>query len=142
MTWCKDEKETGKLASDFAAGLKPGDLVYLSGPLGAGKSVFARSLIRTLMNAPDLEVPSPTFTLVQLYEMADREIWHFDLYRLKRPEHIYELGLEEALANGIALVEWPERLENLGPSPQYRIDFETAGPEKSWRHVLIKKGSQ
>ncbi|HBR69095.1 MAG TPA: tRNA (adenosine(37)-N6)-threonylcarbamoyltransferase complex ATPase subunit type 1 TsaE [Rhodospirillaceae bacterium] len=113
------EGETGKIAADLAAKTAPGDIVFLRGALGAGKTVFARNFIRALSGQPQLEVPSPTFTLVQTYDAAGRQLWHFDLYRLEDPEEIYELGWEEALSEGgIVLVEWPERLGNLKP-PRY-----------------------
>jgi tRNA threonylcarbamoyladenosine biosynthesis protein TsaE len=92
--------------------------VGLAGPLGAGKTSLARALIHALPGQPGSEtetVPSPTFTLVQVYERAPAPVWHFDLYRLERPEEVWELGWEEALAEGIVLVEWPERLGALLP---------------------------
>ena len=100
---------TAALGARIAAALRPGDLVTLSGPLGAGKSVLARGLVRAL-TSPDEEVPSPTFTLIQLYDGPDFPVAHMDLYRLRRPEEAWELGLEDALADGAAVVEWPERL--------------------------------
>jgi tRNA threonylcarbamoyladenosine biosynthesis protein TsaE len=101
--------------------LKPGDAVCLSGPLGAGKSTLARALIRALTR-PDEDVPSPTFTLVQFYDGADLKIAHFDLYRLTSPQEAYEIGLDEALEDGAAVIEWPERLE--GALPADRLDVE------------------
>lgn len=115
------EEETARHARDFAAMLHPGAVVCLYGDLGLGKSVFARALIRQMAGNPALEVPSPTFTLVQTYETPVAELWHFDLYRLKDPEEIYELGWEEALGHAICLIEWSERL---GPLlPPCRIDI-------------------
>ncbi len=115
------EEETAQHARDFAGTLRPGDVICLYGDLGLGKSVFARALIRHLAEDADLEVPSPTFTLVQTYDTAAGPLWHFDLYRLKDPEEVYELGWEEALAEAINIIEWPERLGYLLPGN--RIDI-------------------
>lgn len=117
----KSEDETVRLAQRFATILKPGDVLCLQGDLGMGKSVFARGLIRALAGNDVLEVPSPTFTLVQTYDTAAGELWHFDLYRLKQPEEVYELGWEDALSGAISIIEWPERLGPLMPPD--RIDI-------------------
>lgn len=116
------EQDTEKLAVRLGAFLLPGDTVFLKGPLGAGKSVFSRALIRSLAGAPDLAVPSPTFTLVQYYETRRGTVYHYDLYRIAAPAEIYELDWEEALS-GITLVEWPERLEELAPEDRLDISF-------------------
>lgn len=110
-----DEAATEQLGAGLAARLKPGDVVGLKGDLGAGKTTLARAIIRAAMNDPDLIVPSPTFTLVETYDTPLGPYWHFDLYRLETPEQVYELGWEEALAEGIVLLEWPERLGPLLP---------------------------
>lgn len=107
---CANEGETAAAAAALATELKPGDAVFLHGTLGMGKSVFARGLIRALMENQDLEVPSPTFTLVQVYETKNFPVHHYDLYRIEDPEEIFELGWEDALPGGITIVEWPERL--------------------------------
>jgi tRNA threonylcarbamoyladenosine biosynthesis protein TsaE len=99
---------TARLGAAIAPRLEPGETVLLYGPLGMGKSTLARGLIRTLTR-PDEDVPSPTFTLVQFYE-SDPPVAHFDLYRLTRPEEAAEIGLDEALDDGCAIIEWPERL--------------------------------
>jgi tRNA threonylcarbamoyladenosine biosynthesis protein TsaE len=118
-----DAAATGRLGAAVAGLLKPGEAVCLSGPLGAGKSTLARALVRALTR-PDEEVPSPTFTLVQFYEGAHFPIAHFDLWRLERPGEAYEIGLDEALDDGAAVVEWPERLG--GRLPGDRLDIEIA----------------
>ena len=110
-----DEYATRRLANDLAMVLKPGDVVCLSGDLGAGKSTFTRSLVRAFAADPELEVPSPTFTLVQSYEFDRFDLSHFDLYRLEDPEELEELGLEDLLETGAAMIEWPERAEGLLP---------------------------
>ena len=110
-----NEMATESLGAALAVRLKRGDVVGLTGDLGAGKTTLARAIIRAAANDPDLIVPSPTFTLVEVYETPRGTYWHFDLYRLETPEQVYELGWEEALAEGIVLLEWPERLGPLLP---------------------------
>ncbi len=107
------EDATQKLAATFGEILVQGDVVYLRGPLGVGKSTFTRWVIRHLMENPDQVVPSPTFTLVQTYDTKPYPLWHFDLYRLKDPTELFELGFEEALGRGISFIEWPENLKFL-----------------------------
>jgi len=122
-----DEAATAAFAEDVALCLVPGDVVALSGGLGAGKTTFARSLIRAVADDPRLEVPSPTFTLVQTYAAGRLPLAHFDLYRLAGPEEIDEIGLDEALAAGAALVEWPERAGQRLPADRLDIAFDIAG---------------
>jgi tRNA threonylcarbamoyladenosine biosynthesis protein TsaE len=109
------EAATEQLGTTLAQRLKLGDVVGLKGDLGAGKTTLARAIVRAAANDPDLIVPSPTFTLVEVYDTPKGSFWHFDLYRLETPEQVYELGWEEALAEGIVLIEWPERLGPLLP---------------------------
>ena len=118
------------LGARIARALRIGDAVCLYGPLGAGKTTLARGLIRAL-TTPDEEVPSPTFTLVQTYDGPHFTVAHFDLYRLVRPEEAFELGLDEALDDGAAVIEWPERLG--GALPANRLDIELSAPPEGGR---------
>jgi tRNA threonylcarbamoyladenosine biosynthesis protein TsaE len=113
-----DEAATAALGARLAAACRAGDLLALTGDLGAGKSTLARALIRQLAGA-EIDVPSPTFTLVQTYDTPRLPVWHFDLYRLEHPGEARELGLMEAV-DGLALIEWPERLGVY--LPQTRLD--------------------
>jgi len=124
------EDDTQQAAQKFAPTLKNGDIVCLRGDLGAGKTVFCRHLIRALCDDPALEVPSPTFTLVQHYDSEHGPLWHFDLYRLEDPEEIYETGWEEARSEGIILIEWPERLGTLLPAQHIDISIKTGQNER------------
>ncbi|MFN4281688.1 MAG: tRNA (adenosine(37)-N6)-threonylcarbamoyltransferase complex ATPase subunit type 1 TsaE [Alphaproteobacteria bacterium] len=108
-----DLAATESLAAALARLAAAGDVIALHGPLGAGKTAFARAFIAArgeMAGEPVGDVPSPTFTLAQIYDMADPAIWHFDLYRLDKPDDALELGVEEAFADAISLIEWPERL--------------------------------
>ena len=132
-----DEAATRSLGAAIAVELRPGEAVCLSGPLGAGKSTLARALVRAL-TTPQEEVPSPTFTLVQFYEGARLKVAHFDLYRLTDPDEAYEIGLDEALDDGAAVIEWPERLA--GRLPPDRLDVEIAlSPDAQSRRVRIAR---
>ena len=117
-----DETQTARLGEDLALSLRPGDVLALKGDLGAGKSTLARALIRALADDAGLDVPSPTFTLVQSYDTRV-PVHHFDLYRLSSATEIDELGFEEALAQGAALVEWPERAESYLPKTSVLIEL-------------------
>lgn len=104
------------VAAEMAPLLAEGGLVALEGNLGAGKTSLARALIRHMSGNADMDVPSPTFTLLQTYDTADLPIWHFDFYRLKHPEEVFELGWEDALSEGgLVLMEWAERIGPLLP---------------------------
>lgn len=106
-----DLAATGRLAARLAGRARRGDAILLEGPLGAGKSAFARAFLRAAAGDPALEVPSPSFTLVQGYDLpGGMQAHHFDLYRLSGPAEVAELGWEEAREAGIVLVEWPDRL--------------------------------
>ncbi|PTV95255.1 tRNA threonylcarbamoyladenosine biosynthesis protein TsaE [Rhodobacter aestuarii] len=116
-----DADATEQLGVQFAALVEPGDVLLLDGPIGAGKTHFARSLIRAFLGRME-DVPSPTFTLVQTYGEAP-EIWHADLYRLTHPDEVIELGLDEAFETAICLIEWPERLGSLQPEKALTLRF-------------------
>ena len=115
-----DEAATNLLAHRIAGFTGAGDLVTLSGDLGAGKTTLARALIRELVGEPHLEVPSPTFTLMQVYDAPKFPIVHADLYRIKSPDELIELGWDEAAEGALLLVEWAERAGN--QLPQDRLD--------------------
>ena len=138
-----DEAATAAFAADIAALARPGDVIALKGELGAGKTSFARAFIRA---RGGLEaVPSPTFTLVQVYELGQGTIWHIDGYRLRHPEEAWELDIEDAFRDGISLIEWPGRLGHLLPSrrleitllpgaaPEARRAFADPGPDWAMR---------
>ncbi len=116
---------TQQLAEQMATDIQVGDVITLRGTLGAGKTTFARAFIQAWLGAP-CTVPSPTFTLVQIYEKAEQTLYHFDLYRLNSIEEVLELGIEEALYTGITLIEWPERLLNMPLENPWQITFEFA----------------
>ncbi len=155
MVELADEAATAALAARVAARARPGDVFALSGPLGSGKTVFARAFINARTRTPE-EVPSPTFTLVQGYEFPNGDgaipVYHFDLFRIEDADETAELGMEDAFALGISLIEWPDRLGarlpadrlevflDQGPSPDSRLAslaghgswkarLETLGPE-------------
>jgi tRNA threonylcarbamoyladenosine biosynthesis protein TsaE len=102
----EDEGATARLGARLAAAARAGDVIALSGPLGVGKTALARGFIAALGHQG--EVPSPTFAIVQPYDLLDPPVWHVDLYRIERPAEIAELGLDAA-ADAVLLVEWPER---------------------------------
>lgn len=122
-----DEAATAALGAQLAAVLKPGDAVALAGDLGAGKTTLARAALRSL--GIDEDVPSPTFTLVQHYEVRGLPIGHFDLYRIENDSEIEQLGLEDALQHGAALIEWPERAGAWLPPDVLRIELQISGPQ-------------
>ncbi|MFN9834353.1 MAG: tRNA (adenosine(37)-N6)-threonylcarbamoyltransferase complex ATPase subunit type 1 TsaE [Phenylobacterium sp.] len=126
------EADTEALGRRLAPLLQASEALCLSGGLGVGKSCLARALIRAL-TTPDEEAPSPTFTLVQTYAGPEFEIAHFDLYRLEDPEEAWEIGLEEALEQGAALIEWPERLEGRLPADRLDLELHVSGAGRTAR---------
>ena len=141
----KDTEHLGKMLSKIT---QKGDVFALFGTLGMGKSVLARAFIQNLTDAK--EVPSPTFTLIQSYEAANFEIFHFDLYRIKSPEEIFEIGMEDAIYEGVSLIEWPEMMGGYLPKNIFRIDIQpsdnkreikisTSSPEKQNRLCRLKE---
>ena len=123
------------MAREFASNIRPGDVLTFSGELGSGKSFFCREIIKYLCGE-QTSVISPTFNLLQTYEYQSCAIYHFDLYRLKFPDEIYELGIEEALSGNICLIEWPEIISSLLPKDAIHIEIETICNSK--RQILVK----
>src|SRR5271157_398381 len=116
-----DEASTLTLAAAQAAWLEPGDFVALSGDLGAGKTTFARGLIRALVEQPSLEAPSPTFTLMQIYDAPRGPVVHADFYRLRGSMELENLGWDEAIEGSVAIVEWPERIPEALPADRLEV---------------------
>jgi tRNA threonylcarbamoyladenosine biosynthesis protein TsaE len=133
-----DENATAALAARLAAIARPGDVIALRGELGAGKTSFARAFIRA--RGGDETVPSPTFTLVQTYDLSGGAVWHFDLYRLRHAEEAWELGIEDAFHGGISLIEWPERLGALLPARHLLVALDFAAPHGARRATLAGEG--
>ena len=121
-----DEEATRRFAADVAAALEPGDLVTLSGDLGAGKTTFARALIRALAGDDNIDVPSPTFTLVQLYELPRFSLVHADLYRISSATELAELGFDDMPDGAVILMEWPDRAAGFLPPDRFDIAFTVA----------------
>lgn len=145
-----DEADCVRFGARLGDELRAGDLVLLKGTLGMGKSVIARAALRARADDPDLEVPSPSYTLVQPYRMAGgMAVWHVDLYRVADPDECLELGLDEALDGAALLVEWPQHLSDevrssaaavllieiaQGETPESRVI--TMGADKGWETRL------
>ena len=143
MDWAwtlTDEAETCALAARLVPRLLPGDVLLLSGGLGTGKTTFARAGIQTAAGMP-VEVPSPTFTLVQTYDLPAGPLWHFDLYRVVEPAEVLELGWDDAVADGIVLVEWPDRLGPLMPLRHVSVGLTTVPGSDTRRAHLRLRGN-
>lgn len=119
---------TASAATLLAKELQPGDTILLHGSVGAGKTHFARAVVKSLLVAPE-DVPSPTFTLVQTYHTRVGALWHSDLYRIAGIDEIEELGLLDAFENAVCLVEWPDRLGSLCPDSALNIFLEDGSNE-------------
>ena len=128
-----DEAATAARGAELAALAGPGDVICLTGDLGAGKTALARGFVRARLG--NVEVTSPTFTLVQIYGEGEDEIWHVDLYRIEETSELRELGLEEAMESAICLIEWPDRLG--GDLPADRLDVVLAFDGESGRIATL-----
>lgn len=122
---CKNEDEMLAFAARVAPVLVTGDVIALTGGLGAGKTTFVRGVIQSQLECE--EVPSPTYTLVQTYNLPNYELWHCDLYRLKQPDEIYEIGLLEAFDDAVCFIEWPDKMGNYLPEDALCIDISFKG---------------
>lgn len=137
------EADTIKLAEICAGDIQSHDILLLEGDLGSGKSFFTRALIRSVLEDPSLMVPSPTFTLLQTYEGPKGSVFHYDLYRLKDPEEIFNLGWEESLDEGMVIVEWPDRLGPYRPHKSLALKFENqVGTEEARKITLTDTRSR
>ncbi|MDE3027548.1 MAG: tRNA (adenosine(37)-N6)-threonylcarbamoyltransferase complex ATPase subunit type 1 TsaE [Paracoccaceae bacterium] len=137
------EEEMTRLGQWLAPQLRAGDVILLSGPIGAGKTHLARAIIKARLAAlgRDEDVPSPTFTLVQTYGGGAAEIWHADLYRLSHPNEAEELGLADAFETAICLVEWPDRLGSLTPQGALWITL-SAPADMEGREAVLAGGDR
>jgi tRNA threonylcarbamoyl adenosine modification protein YjeE len=131
------EPEVRRLAELLAVVLQRGDCVALYGDLGAGKTTLARALISALLNVTNAEVPSPTFGLVQTYDTARFPVAHFDFYRLTSADQACELGFDEAVGDGVVVVEWPERAKELLPVDRLDVRL-TEAPDPSVRGITVE----
>jgi len=132
----RSEDETARFAQNVGARLSAGDTLLLHGHIGAGKTFFARRMIQSLQDLPE-DVPSPTFTLVQTYDTRLGELWHADLYRLSDPDEVFEIGLSDAMAEAICLIEWPGKLGEIEPEGSLHITFETQEGQPEHRRVTL-----
>ncbi len=135
-----DLEATSELARRLAGIARRGDVIALEGALGCGKTTFARAFIRALaaLHGGDEseDIPSPTFTLVQIYERSPAPVWHFDFYRIERPQEVFELGVEEAFEEAISLIEWPEKLGPFLPGERLDLRLVTTADGEA-RHATL-----
>ncbi|EEE37917.1 uncharacterized P-loop hydrolase UPF0079 [Rhodobacteraceae bacterium KLH11] len=129
-------EETAAIAARMGSRLQPGDTILLEGAIGSGKTHFARALIQSVLAVSE-DIPSPTFTLVQVYDTELGEVWHSDLYRLGSVEEIEELGLIDAFEASICLIEWPDKLGSLTPQPALLIRFTADPDDHDTRHLTL-----
>jgi tRNA threonylcarbamoyladenosine biosynthesis protein TsaE len=134
-----DAQDTQSLAGSLAANCALGDCILLRGDLGSGKTTFARGFIQALCGTHE-DIVSPTFTLVQTYQTrSGGTIWHYDFYRLKKPEEVLEIGLEEALGSGITLIEWPQLMQERLPEDALEVQLTYGGDGKRTINLRGKK---
>lgn len=133
---CNTQEETQNLARALSEISTSQDIWALFGTLGVGKSVFSRAFIKNLTSIE--EVPSPTFTLVQVYEAPSFDIYHYDLYRLKSAEEIWELNIEEAFAQAVSLVEWPEKMGPYLPRDCFKVNIVSLSQDRRRIEIEVK----
>ncbi len=128
------EKDTCAVAAWLAERVSAGDVIALYGTLGAGKTAFCRGFIQSLIGNTE-DVPSPTFTLLQVYDTPVFPVYHFDMYRLKTPDEAYEIGIEDAFAEGVSLIEWPEKIGSLLPKKHISVQIQI---QTDYRKIAIE----
>lgn len=135
-----DPAATDRLGAALGPALVPGDTLALSGTLGAGKTALARAAIRARLSDPDLEVPSPSYTLVQIYGTGTATLWHADLYRLGDPSETLELGLDDAFAEAVVIVEWPDRLGAALPARRIDLALDVTADDARRARLALRGG--
>lgn len=137
-----DETATQELAARLAGAMRAPAVIALRGDLGAGKTAFARAFIRALPGTrADEDVPSPTFTLVQTYDSETGTVWHFDLYRVESPAELRELGWDDAIDEGICIIEWPDKAGGALPEDRIDVVIERGATETSRRVRIEARGA-
>ena len=133
-----DPAATAGLGQALGVQVRAGDVIFLQGELGAGKTTLARGLIEAVAGVTD--IPSPTYNIVQIYECPGYDVWHVDLYRLKAAEEAFELGLDEAFRSSVCLVEWPERLQGVLGAPGLQVQLKPDGA--GGRTAILRAGPE